>query len=182
MKACLIVIDLQNDFLERIKPTARRSLLDNTNKLIAAVRQNAQKVIWVHQSFKRDLSDAFLEMRDNQISVVVEGTKGAELADGLDVRPSDAKILKKRYSAFFNTGLDDILAAEPPEFLVMAGLNTHACIRMSAIDAYQRDYRVVLAEACIGSPQTEHADVSLAYLKNKIARILPNDEIVRLIR
>ncbi|WP_353682583.1 isochorismatase family protein [Mesorhizobium sp.] len=40
---------------------------------------------------------------------------------------------------------------------MLCGVNTHACIRMAAVDAYQRDFRVVLAEECVGSYDAEHA-------------------------
>jgi len=181
MKACLIVIDMQNDFLDRLQAPERRRLVDNTNALIASFRRAGLKVIWVYQTFKADLSDAFLEMRDKNISVVIEGTHGARLADGMDARSTDQQVLKKRYSAFFETELDSILSEHQPEHLVIAGVNTHACVRMTAIDAYQRDHLVILAEDCIGSPQAHHAEISLAYLKDKIARVMPGEEIARLI-
>ena len=49
------------------------------------------------------------------------------------------RLSKKRYSAFFKTGLDQTLDLLKPVVLVLAGVNTHACVRMTAIDAYQRD-------------------------------------------
>ena len=65
---------------------------------------------------------------------------------------SETIIVKKRYSAFFGTGLDeDILAELKPDTILLAGINTHACIRTTAIDAYQRDWPVVLALDCIDS-------------------------------
>jgi nicotinamidase-related amidase len=76
---------------------------------------------------------------------------GCQLATALDVAGADGVIVKKRYSGFFGTGLDDRLRAAEATTLVLAGVNTHACVRMTAIDAYQRDYDVVLAGDCIGS-------------------------------
>ncbi|SDI51324.1 Isochorismatase family protein [Mesorhizobium muleiense] len=63
--------------------------------------------------------------------------------------------------------------------LVLCGVNTHACIRMAAVDAYQRDFRVVLAEECVGSYDAEHARVSLDYMNGKIAKIVTVSEIVK---
>ena len=61
--------------------------------------------------------------------------------------------------------------------LVIAGINTHACVRMAAIDAYQRDMRVILAAEATGSYDEEHALVSLGYMDGKIARVLDNQAI-----
>lgn len=181
MKPCLLVIDMQNDFLSRWEASERTRLLANTNDLISAFRQRNLDVIWIFQSFKPDLSDAFLEMRDHNILNTIQGTPGVRIADSLNVQASDTRIEKKRYSGFFGTTLDDELSRISPDVIVMAGVNTHACIRMTAIDAYQRDYRVILAADCIGSLQTEHAEISLTYMKDKIARVLTNSEIQALI-
>ena len=57
-------------------------------------------------------------------------------------------------------------------------MNTHACIRMTAIDAYQRDMRVVLATECIDSHDEEHARISLCYMDGKIASVMTNAQII----
>jgi isochorismate hydrolase len=61
--------------------------------------------------------------------------------------------------------------------LILAGINTHACIRMTAIDAYQRDIPVILAADCIGSYDREHHEISLRYMKDKIAVVMSNGEL-----
>ncbi|MEO0607077.1 MAG: isochorismatase family cysteine hydrolase [Pseudomonadota bacterium] len=182
MKACLLLIDLQNDFLSAWSPRARAALLDRTNHLISEFRAQDLGLIWIYQTFKADLSDAFLEMRDYQISTVIEGTPGAEIDATLDVRDADLRIHKKRYSGFFETKLDEVLAEIDPEYVVIAGVNTHACIRMTAIDAYQRDLRVILASDCIGSLQTAHAEITLDYLKDKIVQLMTSEEIAASLR
>jgi maleamate amidohydrolase len=48
-------------------------------------------------------------------------------------------IIKKRYSGFYGTTLDETLARLAPDAIILAGINTHACIRTTAVDAYQRD-------------------------------------------
>lgn len=62
--------------------------------------------------------------------------------------------------------------------VVLCGTNTHACIRMTAIDAYQRDLEVVLARDCIGSYDAEHARVSIAYVDGKIAEAMSSADIL----
>lgn len=174
---CLIIIDMLHDFLDRIAPDRRPKLIRSMNKLIAAFRTAGLPVIWVRQEFKPDLSDAYLEMRDKRISVTIEGTPGAEIHSDLDHRSIDATIIKKRYSAFFGTNLDEMLSERGLTRLVLAGLNTHACIRMTAIDAYQRDLRVILAAECIDSYDDDHARMSLRYMDDKIALVMTNEQI-----
>jgi isochorismate hydrolase len=91
-------------------------------------------------------------------------------------------VIKKRYSAFYGTHLDQTLAAIRSDVLILAGINTHACIRTTAIDAYQRDFSVVLAADCIDSYDREHHGISLRYMKDKIASVMTNTEIAAMLR
>ena len=46
MRNCLIVIDMQNDFLERLEGVTRAALLLNTNQLIDVFRASDCPDIW----------------------------------------------------------------------------------------------------------------------------------------
>jgi len=177
----LIVIDMLNDFLQSWAPAARQRLVQATNALVAIVRSHQRPIIWVRQEFRPDLRDAFPEMRAKGIHITIAGTPGCQIVSELAVDRSDTILVKKRYSAFFGTTLDQVLADLRPDGLILAGINTHACIRMAAIDAYQRDWRVILAADCIGSYDREHHEISLRYMKDKIAAVMSNEEIRKML-
>jgi nicotinamidase-related amidase len=178
----LIVIDLLNDFLQAWAPAARQRLVQATNALVAIVRSHRRPVIWVRQEFRPDLQDAFPEMRTSGMRITIQGTPGCQIDPGLAVDSSDTVLIKKRYSAFHGTDLDQVLANLRPDGLIFAGINTHACIRMTAIDAYQRDCAVILAADCIDSYDREHHEISLRYMKDKIASVMTNQEIQKVLR
>jgi nicotinamidase-related amidase len=173
----LIVIDMLNDYLDRWEPEQRRRLVRATNELIRIMRDLSLPVLWIRQELEPDLRDAFLEMRAKGIQITIKGTPGCQIVSELAVGPTDTVLVKKRYSAFFGTALDETLAQLKPDAIILAGINTHACIRTTAIDAYQRDWPVVLASECIDSYDREHHEVSLKYMKDKIARVMSNQEI-----
>lgn len=180
MKAVLIVVDMLNDFFERSPVLAmqRSQLVEGTNALVRAFRRADLPVFWIRQEFAPDLRDAFREMRTNNVSITIAGTAGCELLPELEHAQEDPVLVKKRYSAFFGTDLDAHLSKIQPEVLVIAGVNTHACVRMTAIDAYQRDYDVIVVAECVASSDPEHHDVTLRYLDGKIARVLPTAEVI----
>ncbi|MBB5276733.1 nicotinamidase-related amidase [Rhizobium rosettiformans] len=182
MKPCLLIIDLQNDFLASLDTSVVTSLVANTNHLVRTFRAETLPIVWIRQEFRADLSDAFLEMRDKNIAGVIEGTEGAQLHPDLEASENDVTIIKKRYSAFFGTTLDQYLQEQKVDHLVLCGINTHACIRTAAIDAYQRDYRVLLPRECIGSYDDEHARVTLLYLDRKIGRVVVVEDVVEMVR
>ena len=175
----LLIIDMLNDFFrDGVLAERRRDLVRSINDLVALFRKHRLPIIWVRQEFAPDLSDAFLAMRDTSTPVTIAGTDGCQILPELDLRPGDEIVVKKRYSAFFGTGLEALLASMEPSSLVMAGVNTHACVRMTAIDAYQRDHRVVIASDCVSSYDDEHHRVTMRYLAGRM-QIMSNAELVQ---
>jgi nicotinamidase-related amidase len=177
LRPLLLVVDMQNDFLDKWPAPSRARLLRATHDLVLLMRSHRCAVVWVRQEFESDLSDAFLDMKSKRISITIKGTAGCEIARQLPVAASDPLIVKKRYSAFFQTQLEDLLAELRPDTLILAGINTHACIRMTAIDAYQRDWPVIIAGDCVGSYDEEHHAITLRYLQREIASTMSNSEI-----
>ncbi|MCZ6750830.1 MAG: cysteine hydrolase, partial [Acidobacteria bacterium] len=146
-RLAFLVIDMLNDYFHQHANLAaqRRQLADSTNALVQGFRRHQQPVLWIRQEFRPDLSDAFLEMRKHGIRITIAETEGCEILPELERVATDKTIVKKRYSAFFGTDLDVHLETLRPEILVVSGINTHACVRMTVIDAYQRDYEVIVA-------------------------------------
>ncbi len=178
MTTVTLVIDLQVDFFAHERLARRRaSLAASTNALVQASRDGGAAVVWVKQEFSPDLSDATLEVKQRRIAVVIAGTPGAALLPELDVRRTDHLVVKKRYSAFFGTDLDALLGRLGCTRLVVAGVNTHACVRTTVVDAYQRDYEVILARDCIDSHDPEHHEISWRYMDGKLGRGMSLSEI-----
>ncbi|MBH5321325.1 cysteine hydrolase family protein [Aurantiacibacter sediminis] len=177
MRRVLLVIDMLNDFLDEWPAADRRALIRRINLLIKHFRATGYPVVWVRQEFEPDLSDAFLEMRKKDIRINIKGSEGAKIHSDLDRLDSDEVILKKRYSAFFGTPLDRHLEALAIEEITLCGINTHACIRMAAIDGYQRDLEVVVVTDCVDTGDEEHGRVTLKYLEGKIATLKTTEEV-----
>ncbi len=176
-KPVLIVIDMLNDFLDSWKVEPRWRLTTSINELVAIMRGLDLPIIWVRQEFEPDLSDAFPEMRSKGIRINIKGTPGSRIVPEFSPTRSDFIVIKKRYSAFYRTNLDDLLSQLQPDTLILAGVNTHACIRTAAIDAYQRDWPVILAADCVDSYDKEHHAISLKYMSGKSASVMTNAQI-----
>ncbi len=178
----LLVVDLVNDYFRDGPLLSQRSaLVTSVNELTRLFRRLALPVIWIRQEFSDDLSDAFPEMRRKGFRVTIAGTEGAGLLSDLKRVQEDHELIKKRYSAFFQTQLDDLLSRLHANPLVLAGVNTHACIRATAIDASQRDLDVIIAKDCVRSYDEEHHRITLRYLDGKVARVMSNVEIATLL-
>lgn len=178
----VLIVDMQVDFFRKdVLARLRPALTSSTNELATAARAAGASIVWVKQEFAPDLSDAPLEARRERIAVTIAGTPGASLLPELDVARLDTVVVKKRYSAFFGTDLERILEESRCSQLIVAGINTHACIRATVVDAYQRDYEVLLARDCIASHDEEHGDITWRYMDGKLGRGLRNDALLKLL-
>ena len=179
MKKALIIIDILNDFFkEGLLAEHREKLTTSINQLVDQARKKNVPIIWVRQQYKKDLSDAPLYNKKNNKSITIEGTEGCQLLPELHYKKSDHEIIKKRFSAFYNTDLEGLLKELQIEILVVAGVNTMTCVRTTAIDAYQRDYDVILALDCVDAYDVEQHKNSIKYLQYSVARGMKNDEII----
>jgi maleamate amidohydrolase len=179
-----LIIDMLNDFFRQHATLAaqRTQLVSAINSVARTFREYRQPIIWVRQEFRPDLEDAFLDMRKHELRVTIAGTDGCEILPDLECDASDSFVTKKRYSAFFRTDLDARLDALKPELLFVAGINTHACVRTTVVDAYQRDHNVVVIADAIASYDLDHDRITRNYLGRAIARFLPSDEVIDLVR
>ena len=179
MKTAFLFVDLLEDFFVR-PPLCelRASIVRATNELTRYARAHSIPVIWVRQEFEPDLRDAFLLMRDFGARITIKGTDGCKLLAGIEVGPQDYEVIKKRYSAFFGTGLQELLSSLKCEQLVVGGVNSHACVRSTAVDAYQRDLRIVLARDSISSYDDEYHRESMRYLAQSIGKPLSNKQLI----
>ncbi len=90
-----------------------------------------------------------------------------------------SRSLRNRLGNYFHARRADVRGHKRarPDVLILAGINTHACVRVTAIDAYQRDWRIIVAADCVDSYDREHHDISMKYMKDKIATVMTNQEV-----
>lgn len=176
-KIALLIIDLINDFVtgEFGNPRAEAVVL-RTKALLESAREKDIRVLYV--------TDAHLPEIDSEFDIwgphAERGTEGAKIVPELKPMEEEIHLYKRRYSAFYATGLDSILRELKIERLILAGVLTNICIQHTAADAYFRGYNVVIPADCVDSLTTEEQEYSLAYIdKMYNADITTSDELIR---
>ncbi|UOR02462.1 cysteine hydrolase [Leucobacter allii] len=168
VKAALVVIDLQRDFLDGgASPISGTSeVVPGVARLTAAFRQAGRPIAHVIRFYKPGESDVDLPRRaiiEAGARIVAPGSMGADIPE--DVLPGPVKLdaaqllsgqaqtigprekvfYKPRWSAFYRTSLEAWLVAEGCDTIVVAGCNLPNCPRATLFDASERDFRTVLA-------------------------------------
>lgn len=132
MKPALIIIDAQQGLCEgegAAFDAAR--ILGRINRLARAARAAGAPVIWVQHEDARGLKP---------------GTHAWQLAEALDVQPTDVRLRKTTPDAFHRTELDALLRARGVDTLIIAGMHTEYCIDTTCRRALALGWPVRLAE------------------------------------
>jgi aldehyde dehydrogenase (NAD+) len=111
--------------------------------------------------------------RVNDTVVCVEGTPGAEPPHALREVAGELVVFKQHYRGFADPALDGWLRDRDVTEVVIAGVYTHACVRETALDAYERGYRVTIASDAVASPEPLHAAETRRWLEARAAEFRP---------
>lgn len=92
----------------------------------------------------------------------------------------DSFVVKLRHSVFYATPLQHLLSEHGVERLILAGQVTEQCILYSAIDAYVRDYEIVIPSDAVAHIDEDLGGTALKMIAaNMGGRIAPAAECLR---
>jgi acyl-CoA reductase-like NAD-dependent aldehyde dehydrogenase/nicotinamidase-related amidase len=179
MKPALLLIDVQNDFLERKGLTPRPDVLAKKIEILTSgCRELDLPIFHVHTRILRDGSDRMPHWKRNNTWLCIEDTAGAQPPESLRPRGTESLHTKQFFSAFGDPSLDTALRTRSIDTLVIAGLYLHGCIRATILDAYQRGYEVWVADDAIGSNEPGHAEITRTYLHGRAAEFINTHDVL----
>ena len=178
----LLLLDVQADFLARpgLSPSAAR-LGDRIRTLLEGCRARGVPVLHVRTEIRADGTDRMPHWKRAGTWACVEGTPGALPPAGLREAEGEPIFRKQFFSAFGAPGLDARLRELNPGSLLVAGLYLHACVRATALDAYERGYDVWIVDDAVGSTEPVHAEITRSYLGERAARFVETRELLALL-
>ena len=172
MRPALLVIDLQRWFLE-VGPPEKLArvevLIAGTNALIDFFRERHLPVVRILTVHSADGSTWNQWMTEHSTPRLIKGTPEAEEHPDVHSSETDVVIQKTRHSAFIRTELEDVLGARAVDTVVLAGFSTNACVGLTTIEAYERDFKVILAGEAILGTDPKEGSLMLDYLRNRFA-------------
>ena len=90
----------------------------------------------------------------------------------LPITPSDLQLEKRHASGFHSTNLDDWLKAKGVDSVVVTGLTTSGCVRATAVDGLQNNYRVLVPREASGDRDEQAHEANLYDLNAKYADVV----------
>ncbi len=184
-RAALAIVDMQNDFVDAEVGSyalGAETMVARVARLIAAARGAGVPVIFSQEAHRASGVDGGRLLWDGRSGWVtgahpraepgappappcIEGSKCFEIVDALEPHADDVRIIKRRFSIFFGTELDQILRRLKVETLLIAGVCSDVCVLWTAGDACQRDYHTRVLEDCVAGTSSESHDAALKIIR-----------------
>src|SRR5262245_20311591 len=166
-RAALIVYDACRRALTPSDPARRaamRPVLEAWVRLIGACRERGMPIVYTTPVSRADGADVVLLPTDLSVATgvpsltnCVEGTPEAGFPDEIAPRPEDYVFLKRRPSAFYGTGVAELLRLLHRTALVIGGGATNRGVETSVREAFSMDLdTVVVRECCWGGDAAAH--------------------------
>ncbi len=179
-KAALLVVDMQEFFLDPKSPTftcGGAAILPNVKKLIDSFRAANRPVIYTKHVHHPDQLDAGI-MGWWWDGMCLEGSPESEIHKSIAPLSNEKIVSKHRYSAFYDTDLTTVLRCLKVEDLVVTGVMTNMCCESTARDAYYRDYRVFFPADATGTVDEQMHMASLLNLAFGFASISTTEKLL----
>jgi nicotinamidase-related amidase len=135
MKEALLIIDVQNDYLEggACELYKSRETEDCIIGLLSESRSIGRPVIYIQH------------INPPTESYLLEDTPGAEISERIKPLPDDIVIMKQYPNSFLETELNDCLRSLGVEKLIVCGMMTHMCVDTTVRAAMDQGYSVAVA-------------------------------------
>lgn len=172
-RTALLIIDVINPLAfpggGRFATTAVRTV-----RRIAALRERAYDagipVIFVNDNLGRWRSDieGLIDRIDRSRA------PGKPLIDILRPGPRDYVVLKSTLSGFHQTPLEAMLRLGDVKTVVITGLVTGNCVLFTSVDAYMRNYRLIVPSDCVADLAPAEHRAALRKMRSLLkARVSP---------
>jgi len=188
-ECALIVVDLQNDFVEPNSigwvPMATRQI-PKVKKLIEKCRELKVPVIYTTHTIAPDCACLFYKFEDwirpkelGGGGGIAEGSRGADIYEEIYPKPDERVIRTKHtYSSFEGTDLDYILRDLGVKTVIICGTVTNICCESTARDAYSKHYQVVFCSDVVSSNNPDAHIATLQNLRKGFARVMTSNEVI----
>jgi len=159
MKTLLLVIDVQNDFVD----SNNIDILEKINKLIDSNKYN--EVAFTR--FINDKKSIWYKKLNYRGCITENGRK-------IVIDTKNYKIFDKRIYTEVNNELEEYIKNNNIEEIYLCGFDTDACVQKTAIDLFEKNYNVfVLKDYCMSYDIELHNTII-----NNLKRLIGENKII----
>jgi maleamate amidohydrolase len=179
----LLVVDIINSFTDPDCPLGSEAgdVVEANRQLLHAFREKQLPVVFTTVVYHDESQARVFRDRIPALDILEPGTHWVEVDPRLKPRSDELVIEKQWASGFFKTRLDEYLKEQGVDSLVVTGLTTSGCVRATAVDGLQHDYKVVIAADAVGDRNEDAHRANLFDLSAKYADVLDLYRVLEMI-
>lgn len=151
------------------------------HRLIAAARAKEVPIVYTGMDRRPDGFDQgawnWKSHRAGDASDI-KGSLGNEVVEEVEPQPEDIYFVKDKPSAFHGTHLLDYLIYLGADTVITTGTTTSGCVRASAVDAAQYNFRSIVPEECVWDRGELSHKVNLFDIQMKYGDVKSTDDVI----
>jgi nicotinamidase-related amidase len=182
-RPALVLVDIIKGFTDPDCPlgSAADDVVEANRKLLAAFRSKGLPVFFTTVVYHNDQQARVFRDRVPALELLKPDSHWIEVDPRLEPLAGERIIEKQWASGFFKTDLDEALREQGVDSLVVTGLTTSGCVRATAVDGLQYDYKVVVPAEAVGDRNSDAHQANLFDLNAKYADVLDLEAVLNYI-
>lgn len=179
-KPALIVVDMIKGFTDPACPLGSDcpDVVSANAELLRAFRQRSLPVFFTTVVYHNNNQARVFRQRIEALNLLTPDSVWVQLDERLARSPGEELLEKQWASAFHKTDLDARLRGCQVDTLVVTGLTTSGCVRATAVDGLQYDYRVIVPREAVGDRNQDAHEANLHDLQAKYADVVSVADVI----
>jgi maleamate amidohydrolase len=179
-KPALVLVDMIRGFTDPACPLGSEAdeVVEANRQLLAAFRARGLPVFFTTVIYHTPDQARLFRDRIPALELLTPDSEWVKIDPRLAPLPAEPIIEKQWASGFFKTDLDHRLRELDVDSLVVTGLTTSGCVRATAVDGLQCDYRVVIPREAVGDRNTDAHESNLFDLNAKYADVVDLQDVL----
>ena len=176
----LVIVDVVVGFTDPECPLGSEAdaVVAANTKLMNAFHQASLPVVLTTVIYRSESQATVFRARVPALNLLTPESKWVKFDPRLPIAPSDLQLEKRHASGFHGTELDDWLKAKKVDSVVVTGLATSGCVRATAVDGLQNNYRVLVPREACGDRDEQAHEANLYDLNAKYADVVSVADIL----
>nr|WP_316641573.1 isochorismatase family protein [uncultured Roseateles sp.] len=182
-RPALIIVDATVGFTDPASPLGSDSIreLAVIGRLLAGFRSRGLPVVYTVNAYRHPAEASVFREKIPLLNLLVADTPIAAIAEVIAPQAGEIVIRKGVPSAFFDSPLRQLLVAQDVDSVLVCGFTTSGCVRATAVDALQSNFRLLVARDACGDRDAQAHEANLRDLNLKYGDVVMADEALAML-
>lgn len=177
-KMAVLVVDFQHMYTRGKRGCGLESV-EQSATMIAAARAHGVEVFYTYVAYPEDLSGVGVWIEKCPgLAQMQRGSEAVQI-DPLVAPAEGETVLEKQFpSAFFGTGLAELMRERGIDTVLVCGTSTSGCIRATVVDGVSHGFRMIVPRECVADRSEPSEQAALFDIQAKYGDVVTLAEVL----